>query len=169
MWQILARKFHDTPQRLKVAQTIIRHGFRVDGPGDVRCGDIRIPLKAIGDALNIDRRTVRTTTEIIASDPELQPFFSRLKPAGPSLEQVAHLFGFGMVTIFVRDPENPGILADVASAIAAYGIPIRQVIAEDAGVYAEPCLKVITQEELTGSMINSLTDIKGVSRVIIQK
>ncbi|MHA1770050.1 MAG: amino acid-binding protein [Candidatus Thorarchaeota archaeon] len=169
MWQLLAKRFHDSPQRLRVAQAIIRHGFRVAGVGDVRCGDIRIPLKSLGDAFRIDRRTVRATTEIISKDPELQPFFANLKPAGPSLERVAHLFGFGIVVIFVKDPENSGILSEVATTIASYGISIRQVIAEDAGVYSEPCLKVITQEELSGGIINALTGIRGVSRVVIQK
>ncbi len=169
MWQLIARRFRDSPQRLKVAKAIMRHGFRIEGPGDVRCGDIRIPLKSIGDALDIDRRTVRATTEIIYNDPDLQPFFYGLKPAGPSLERVAHLFGFGIVVIYVRDPENSGILSEVASTIAGYGISIRQVIAEDAGVYPEPCLKVITQESLSGGVINALTSIRGVSRVVIEK
>jgi len=168
MWQLITEKFRDSPQRLRVAQAIIRHGLRVNGPGDIRCASIKIPLKSIGDALNTDRRTVRATTETICEDEELFRFFSRLRPAGPSLDKVAEIFGFGVVTIYVRSPKNPGILSEVASTIANYGVAIRQVIAEDVAIYPDPCLKVITEETLSGAIINVLTSIEGVSRVVIE-
>jgi predicted regulator of amino acid metabolism with ACT domain len=53
--------------------------------------------------------------------------------------------------------------------IAGRGIPIRQVLAEDVAIYPEPCLKVITEEPLPGSVIRNLSDIKGVRKVIIDK
>ncbi len=169
VWKKIGSRFHESPQRLVVAQALIRHGFHVQGKGDIRCGSIRIPLKSIGDALGIDRRTVRATTEEIWDDNELKTFFSRLRPAGTSLEKVSQVLGYGVVTIYVESPENPGILSKVAATIAGHGIQIRQVIAEDVAVYQEPCLKVITQKPLPGNVIESLTGIQGVSRVIIEK
>ena len=169
MWRRIVDHFRESPSRLAVAQALVRHGFRVEGPGVVKCGKIRVPLKSIGDALNFDRRTVRATTEDICENPELLSFFSQLLPAGPSLEKVARVLGYGVVTIFVESPENPGILSEVTSTIAGYGIPIRQVLAEDVAIYEQPCLKVITQEQLPGRVIETLTGIKGVSRVIIDK
>ncbi len=159
----------DSPQRLMVGQGIVRHGLRVAGPGDIRCGEIRIPLKSVGRALGVDRRTVRATTEAICADEDLFRFFSRLSPAGPSLERVSDVFGYGVVIIYVESPENPGILSQVASVIADHGVAIRQVIAEDVAIYPEPCLRVITQETLPGSLINVLASIEGVSRVVIEK
>ena len=82
---------------------------------------------------------------------------------------MSRVLGYGVVTIFVESPENPGILSEVTSNIAGYGIPIRQVLAEDVAIYEQPCLKVITQEPLSGKVIETLTAIKGVSRVIIDK
>ena len=154
---------------MKVAQAIVRHGFHIEKPGLVRCGAIRIPLKAIGDALGIDRRTVRATTEDICQNEKLCEFFKRLRPAGPSLEKVREVLGYGVLTIYVDSPENAGILSDVTSIIAGYGISIRQVLAEDVEVYEQPCLKVITHEPLPGRVIETLTAIKGVNRVIIEK
>lgn len=167
MWQIIVERFHDSPQRLAVAQAIVRHGFRVDKPGIIMCDMIRIPLKAIGDFLGVDRRTVRATTEDICEDEELCKFFQGLLPAGPSLERVSKNLGYGVVTIFVESPENPGILSEVTSTMAGYGIPIRQVLAEDVEIYQEPCLKVITQGQLPGRVIETLSNINGVTKVII--
>ena len=161
MWKKIGIIFRESPRRLLVTQALIRHGFHVAAPGDIRCGSIRIPLKSIGDALGIDRRTVRATTEEICDDEELFSFFSGLRPAGPSLEKV--------VTIFVQAPEDSGILSKVAAIIAGHGIAIRQVLAEDVAIYEEPCLKVVTPKPRPGSVLETLTDIEGVSRVIIDK
>ena len=169
VWKKIGFRFHESPQRLVVAQALIRHGFHVEGEGDIRCGSIRIPLKSIGDALGVDRRTVRATTEEIWEDSELRLFFSRLRPSGASLEKVSQVLGYGVVTIYVESPENPGILSKVAATIAGQGIQIRQVIAEDVAIYPEPCLKVITEKPLPGNVIESLTVIQGVSKVIIEK
>lgn len=169
MWRKIVDFFRDSPQRLKVAQAIVRHGFSVEGPGIIKCGDIRIPLQCLGNALGIDRRTVRATTEDICGTDDLSKFFKELKPAGPSLEGVRRVLGYGVVTILVESPENPGILSEVTSMIAGYGIPIRQVIAEDVAIYAEPCLKVITQNPMPGRVIETLASIKGVRKVIIDK
>jgi hypothetical protein len=167
MWRKINDHFQDSPQRLEVAKAFIRHGFSVAEPGDIRCGDIHIPLKSVGDALGVDRRTVRATTQDICDDAELFTFFSRLEPAGASLEKVSRSLGYGVVTIYVESPENPGILSEVTSTIAGYGIAIRQVLAEDVAIYQQPCLKVITEERLPGAAIDVLTDIQGVSKVII--
>lgn len=169
MWRMIIEQFRESPGQLKVAQAIIRHGFHVESPGVVRCRLIRIPMKSIADALSVDRRTVRATTAAICAIPKLFEFFSRLQPAGPSLEKVSRFLGYGVVTIYVESPELPGILSEVTTTIAGYDIPIRQVIAEDVAIYKDPCLKVITQEPLSGSIIQALTAIKGVSRVIIEK
>ncbi len=169
LWRNIVDHFKDSPSRLAVAQALVRHGFKVEAPGEIKCGAIRIPLKSIGDALGFDRRTVRATTEDICAVPELYSFFSALLPAGPSLEKVARVLGYGVVTIYVEFPENPGILSEVTSTIAYNGIAIRQVLAEDVAIYEQPCLKVITHEPLPGRVISALTGIKGVSRVIIDK
>ena len=169
MWRTIVEHLSESPQRLKVAEAIVRHGFHVESPGVIKCGDIRIPLKSLGNALGIDRRTVRATTEDICEDDELCEFFSLLRPAGPSLERVRDVLGYGVVTIFVESPDSPGILSEVTSMIAGYGIPIRQVLAEDVAIYQDPCLKVITEEPLPGRVIETLADIKGVRKVIIDK
>jgi predicted regulator of amino acid metabolism with ACT domain len=169
MWRTIVDYLSESPQRLRVAEAIVRHGFHIEGPGVIKCGNIRIPLKSLGMALGIDRRTVRATTEDICEDDKLCEFFSLLRPAGPSLENVRDVLGYGVVTIFVDSPETPGILSEVTSMIAGYGIPIRQVLAEDVAIYKDPCLKVITQDPLPGKVIETLADIKGVRKVIIDK
>lgn len=171
MWKQIVECFKDSPQRLKIAETLIRHGFHIEGPGVVKCGNIRIPLKSIGDSLTpkVDRRTVRATTEAIWEHPELCEFFKLLRPAGSSLEKVSKIFGYGVVIIYVESPDTPGILSRVTATIAGHGITIRQVVAEDVAIYKEPCLKVITEDPLPGSVIEILTEINGVSKVIIEK
>ena len=169
MWRTIVDLLCESPQRLKVAEAIVRHGFHVESPGIIKCGDIRIPLKSLGNALGIDRRTVRATTEDICENEALCEFFSLLRPAGPSLELVRSVLGYGVVTIFVESPDSPGIISEVTSMIAGYGIAIRQVLAEDVAIYQDPCLKVITEDPLPGRVIETLADIKGVRKVIIDK
>ncbi|NWF95521.1 MAG: amino acid-binding protein [Candidatus Thorarchaeota archaeon] len=169
MWKEIVEYFEDSPQRLRVAQAIIRHGFRVEAPGVIKCRAIRVPLKAIGEALGIDRRTVQMTTERICANSRLRDFFSRLEPAGVSLENVRKVLGYGCVTIYVDAPENPGIVSEVTTTIASHRIAIRQVIAEDAAIYEEPCLKVLTTTPLPGEVIQELTVISGVKKVIIEQ
>jgi predicted regulator of amino acid metabolism with ACT domain len=169
MWREIVDYFHDSPQRLRVAQAIIRHGFRVEAPGVIKCRSIRIPLKAMGEALEVDRRTVQMTTERICQSARMKQFFSNLEPAGPSLEKVSKFLGYGVVVIFVESPQNVGILSEVTSTIAGYRVPIRQIIAEDVAIYEEPCLKVVTERPLPGAVIDVLTSIRGVKKVIIEK
>jgi predicted regulator of amino acid metabolism with ACT domain len=182
MWRKVVDHFHESPQRLRVAQAFVRHGFRISkekvtdaatGRASeevfIKCGNVRISLTSVAEALEIDRRTVKATAEDIAANYDLYSFFSRILPAGPSLEKVAQVLGYGVITIFVESPENPGILSEVTATIAGYGIPIRQVLAEDVAIYEQPCLKVITVASLPGAVIETLTAIKGVSRVIIDK
>ncbi len=169
MWLKIVERFNDMPLRLKVARALICHGFNVESPGVIKCNDVRIPLKAIGDALDIDRRTVRATTEDVCKDESIFRFFSLIRPAGASLEKVARLLGYGVVTIYVESPENPGILSQVTSTIAGHGVSIRQVLAEDAAICEEPCLKVVTEAPMRGAAIDALTSITGVNRVIIEK
>ncbi len=169
MWRTIVDYLSESPQRLKVAEAIVRHGFHIEAPGVIKCGDIRIPLKSLGQALGIDRSTVRATTEDICENEQLCEFFSLLRPAGPSLEKVRSVLGYGVVTIFVESPDSPGIVSEVTSMIAGYGIAIRQVLAEDVAIYQDPCLKVITEDPLPGRVIETLADIKGVRKVIIDK
>jgi len=169
MWQKIVERFNDMPLRLKVAKALICHGFHIEAPGVVKCNEVRIPLKAIGDALDVDRRTVRATTEDVCNDEEIFKFFSLIRPAGASLEKVAKLFGYGVVTIYVESPENPGILSQVTSTISGHDVSIRQVLAEDIAICEEACLKVVTENPMKGAAIEALTSIPGVSRVIIEK
>jgi hypothetical protein len=169
MWLKIVESFNDMPLRLKVAGALICHGFNVEAPGVIKCGDVRIPLKAIGDALDIDRRTVRATTEDICNNEDIFKFFSLIRPAGASLEKVAKLLGYGVVTIHAENPEDPGILSQVTSTISQHGIPIRQVLAEDAAICKEASLKVVTEEPLKGAAIEALASIPGVNRVIIER
>jgi len=168
MWQQIVERFSDMPFRLKVARALICHGFHIEAPGVIKCRNVRIPLKAIGDALDVDRRTVRATTEDVCNDEAIFKFFSLIRPAGASLEKVAKLLGYGVVTIYVESPEDPGILSQVTSTISGHGVSIRQVLAEDAAICEEACLKVVTEKPMKGAAIEALTSIPGVNRVIIE-
>ena len=76
---MIVELFKFCPQRLRVAQAIISHKFTIDGPGKIKCGNIRIPLQSFGNALNIDRRTVRATTEDICNNQVLYDFILQHK------------------------------------------------------------------------------------------
>ncbi|MEM4735796.1 MAG: hypothetical protein QXS20_08800 [Candidatus Thorarchaeota archaeon] len=169
MWQYVTDSFRDSPKQLRVAQALIQHGFRVDGPGVIKCRQVRIPLVALGEALNVDRRTVYATTKRIHSDERLRLLFSSIEPIGSSHEKMARMMGHGVVVIHVESPQRAGVVAEVTSVIASHGIAIRQIVAEDVGVYEEPSLRVVVESALPGSVISALASIRGVKKVAIER
>ena len=89
-----------------------------------------------------------------------------LKPAGPLLRDVAQYLGYGVVEIRAK-PEAPGIIAEVTVLIAKEGISIRQILAEDAEIYPDPKLILITDRPIPGELLPRLLKISTVKQVTI--
>jgi len=166
MWKSIAEKFKEAPAKLKVARLLIENGLRIGENGKIYCGDVEIPDTKIARVLDVDRRVVRETIKYIMSDEVLRKVFTRLKPAGALLRDVAALFGYGVLEIRA-DPSAVGIIAGVAQALAKAGISIRQIHAEDPDLNPDPKLIVITERAVPGEVIQEILKVPNVKSVTI--
>jgi predicted regulator of amino acid metabolism with ACT domain len=89
-----------------------------------------------------------------------------LKPAGPLLRDVAQYLGYGVVEIRAR-PEAVGIIAKATTLVANEGISIRQILAEDAEIYPDPKLVLITEKPIPGELVSKFLEIQTVMKVSI--
>lgn len=165
MWKDISKYFKDCPKRKKVAQKMLEYGLKIRN-NKICCGEIELSDSKIARALNIDRRAVAATVEIISKVPELNEIFSKLVPTC-HLKDVAPEMNWGVIEIIPKDPSLPGILADVAAIIANNNISIRQAIVDDFELSEEPRLFIVTEKQIPGRLIPKIRKTNGVKAVLI--
>ena len=166
MWEKLDEKFDKYPARMKVAKKMIELGLSLNKDGKIYCGNLKISDKSLATAADVDRRSIRSTINIIQNDPELYNLFSNIMPAGTLLKNIAKSLNLGVIEIEVTS-ENENILSAVTKIISDKKINIRQAYAEDIEIEEYPHLTIITNEIVPGETINEFLKIKGVNRVSI--
>ena len=166
MWEKLNEKFKKYPARLRVAEKMIELGLSLGEDGRIYCGNLKISDKALASAADVDRRAIKSTISVIQEDEELFNLFSNIVPAGTLLKNIAKNLKLGVIEIEVGS-ENEGILARTSNLISEQGISIRQAYAEDTELQENPILTIITEEPVSGELINKFLKIKGVTRVSI--
>ena len=114
--------------------------------------------------MDVDRRTVRDTAQLIISDPTLKQVFEKLRPAGPYLADIAKFLGYNVIEIYA-DSHAVGILAKAASLITQENIAVRQAVADDPDLTPEPKLTLVIQKELKGEVLQKILKIPGVSKI----
>ncbi|MDO5823567.1 amino acid-binding protein [Methanobrevibacter sp.] len=166
MWEKINEKFKKYPARLRVAEKMIELGLSVSDDCKIYCGNLKISDKSLATAADVDRRAIKSTIKLIREDEELYNLFSSIVPAGTLLKNIAKNLKLGVIEIEVGS-ESEGILANTTSLITKKGISIRQAYAEDTELQENPLLTIITEEAVSGDLINEFLKIKGVKRVSI--
>lgn len=166
LWKNINTFFKGSPSKLKVAKLLIEIGLRIDHEGKIYCDEIEIPATKIASAVKVDRRVVKETAKAILQTRELRRLFMHLRPAGPLLRDIAQYLGYGVVEIRAK-PEYIGIIAEASTLIAKEGISIRQILAEDAEIYPDPKLTLITEKPIPGELLQKFLKIPTVTRVTI--
>jgi predicted regulator of amino acid metabolism with ACT domain len=166
LWERVKGYFKDSPSKLKVAKIIVETGLRMDEKGKIFCGEIEVQATKIASAVGVDRRVVKETAEAIMEREDLKSLFMNLKPAGPLLRDVSQYLGYGVVEIRAK-PEAPGIIAEATALIAGEHISIRQILAEDAEIYPDPKLILITEKPVPGDLLPKFLKIPSVKQVTI--
>ncbi|MHB9287522.1 amino acid-binding protein [Halobacteriales archaeon Cl-PHB] len=164
MFDEIMEKFADSPSQQRVIRLLLERGFSVNEEGRVVSGGIEIANTGIAREVGVDRRVVDATTDAILDDDDLRPIFKNIS-AIPSLMDLAPVLDLTVLTIAVGDAEQPGIVAQVTSAIADRDISIRQTISEDPEFTDEAKLYIITDEEIPGDLINEIRRMDFVSRL----
>jgi predicted regulator of amino acid metabolism with ACT domain len=163
----IMEKFSDSPSQQAVIRLLLERGFSVNDEGRVVSGGIEIPNTGIAREVGVDRRVVDATTTAILDDDQLRRIFQNIS-AIPSLMDLAPVLDLTVLTVAVRDAEEPGIVATVTGAIADRGISIRQTISEDPEFTDQPKLYVITDEPVPGDLITEIRDMAFVRKIELQ-
>lgn len=166
MWDRIKHKFDKFPARMAVARKIVELGLRVGKNGKIYCDDVEINDVALARSVGVDRRTIKSTVDVILSDEQLSEIFQNIHPAGTLLKNIAKNLGFGVVEI-EAEAGNAGIIAKSTELISLKGLSIRQAHAGDPELEENPKLTIITEKPIKGDMIQKFLDIPGVKRVSI--
>jgi predicted regulator of amino acid metabolism with ACT domain len=166
MWREILAKFKRYPAQEKVVRLILERGFQVSERGRVVSGGIEIPHAQIAKELDVDRRVVDTTAAAIFEDEELWKIFKNVRSM-TFLADVAPVVGLGVIEITPVNAVQTGLLGEVASAVAEYGLSIRQAVSDDPFFVEQPKLTIITEAKIPGELVRLLMDINGVRRVTV--
>lgn len=166
MWKKISHKFEKYPARMNVARKIVELGLRVDRKGRIYCKDVEITDVALSRAVGVDRRTIKSTVDVILKDEQLSEIFENILPAGTLLKNVASSLDFGIVEI-EAEALNPGILSQATALIAKENISIRQAHAGDPELEETPLLTIITEKSIPGKLLKKFLEIENVKKVSI--
>ena len=166
MWREILAKFKRYPAQEKVVRLILERGFQVSERGRVVSGGIEIPHAQIAKELDVDRRVVDTTAAAIVEDEDLWKIFKNVRSM-TFLADVAPVVGLGVIEITPVNAAQTGLLGEVASAVAEYGLTIRQAVSDDPFFVEQPKLTIITEAKIPGDLVRLLMDINGVKRVTV--
>lgn len=158
MYAILESAFVRYPMRKKVADLFLRRGLRLEKNRKIFCGEIEISPVKIARALDVDRRVVIETADLIRSVPELFEIFAGLQPTS-SIKGVAKHLGFEVLQI-EAEPHAVGIVASVTKIIADSRISIRQIVSDDPDIYPNPKLTLVLEKRLPGTALAKLRELK---------
>jgi len=164
MWRQISNRLKDYPGKQKVARALVEYGLSIREGTKIFCGGIELSDVKIARYLDVDRRTVRDTALLIASDPLMKSVFERLKPAGPFLADVAKFLGYSVIEIYA-DSHSVGIVAQATALIAQDNIAIRQAVADDPDLTPEPKLTLVVEREPSGVVLQRLLKIPGVIKI----
>lgn len=166
MWERIRTLFQRHPERLKIAEFILRNGLSIRGDR-VWINGIEIPILKIARVAGVDRRTITQTIRAINADQQLRVIFSNLESAGPSLRAAAKQLGLGILEITAEDPSRTGILANASRVLADEGISIRQALVDDPELNPNPKLTLIGDRRIPGEAIPLILKVPGVSKVSV--
>lgn len=166
MWKEIERYFSKYPAQKKVALFLLSKGFQIREDGKVVCESIEIPHTQIARELGIDRRVVDSTAMKILQNEELKEIYGNLHSIA-FLKDVAPHLGLGVVIISPEDASKTGIIGKVTGKIAEHGISIRQAIADDPYLTADPVLTIVTDRGITGALVEDLKAIDGIKEITI--
>ena len=166
MWSQIERYFKDLPAQLKVAKLLFEKGFQVREDGKVVSGGIEIPHTQIAKEVGVERRAVDSTVQTILSIPELKRIYTNLRQVC-SLQEVAREFNLGVIVFVPEDASQTGIITNVTKKVSEKGLSIRQALAEDPSISAQPKLTLIIEGEIPPELISEIRKLPGTRSITV--
>jgi hypothetical protein len=166
MWNKIKTELEQYPERLRIARVLIENGLSVRG-NKICLNQIEIPPVRVARVAGVDRRTVNETLSCISANPELKLIFEEIRPAGPSLKEIAKHLNLGVLEITPVNAKSPGILSNAAMVLNRSGLSIRQAIVDDPELSPEPKLTLIVEKKIPGELIPEILQIPGIAKVSV--
>jgi hypothetical protein len=166
MWSRIEKYFQDLPAQLKVARLLFERGFQVREDGKVVSDGIEIAHTQIAKEVGVERRAVDSTVQTILSAPDLKRIYINLRQIY-SLQEVAREFNLGVIIFIPKDARETGIIANVTRKVSERGLSIRQALAEDPGISAQPKLTLIIEGEIPADLISEIRKLPGTRSVTV--
>ncbi|MCW6169210.1 MAG: regulator [Thermoplasmatales archaeon] len=162
---LIKKNFSDFPAQRRVVNKILEYGLSIRF-GKMYCNDIQIEFGAIGKVCDVDPRIVKDTCERISDDEEMSNIFGKFRSI-MNLKDVAPDLGLGEIVLIPKDAKQPGILASVSQVISAEGISIRQAIADDPYITADPKFYIIADSPIPSELLTKLRKLDGIRSITI--
>lgn len=166
MWSQIERYFKDLPAQLKVAKLLFERGFQIREDGKVVSGEIEMPHTQIAKEVGVERRAVDSAVQTILSKPELKRIYMNLRQVC-SLQEVAREFDLGVIVFVPEDARQTGIIANVTKKVSERGLSIRQALAEDPSLSANPRLTLIIEGEIPPELISEIRKLPGTRSITV--
>ncbi len=163
---LISREFRKFPSQEKVVTELLRSGIKVVD-GIAYCNDIEISDSALGRAVGVDRRVVRSALEKIDSVPRLKAIFSKLISIS-LLSDVAADIGCTTIEIVPENANMPGILSDITSTVYRAGVSVKQAVVVDPVYGTEPHLVMVLDGIFPSDYLPTLRACRGVKTVILR-
>jgi predicted regulator of amino acid metabolism with ACT domain len=161
----LDKAFKGFPSQEKVVSELLRSGISVID-GVAYCNSIAISDSALGRAVNVDRRVVRSTLNKIDNTPRLKSLFSKLKSIA-LLSDIASEMGCTTIEVIPKNPNESGIIADISSTVSRAGVAIRQVAVIDDPMGNDPRLVMVLDGVFPSEYLPALRCCTGVKSIIL--
>ncbi len=168
LWKRIQTQFKKQKGRLNVVRKMIELGMRVDENGKLYVGEAEVDDTAIARAAGVDRRVIRSTTKQILDNSELREIFTRIKPVGASLVEIAKILDYSVLVIR-SDPHKPGVIASVTSVLAKHDLVVRQALADDPDLVPEPCLTLVIDGKIPAKAIDEIRSLPLVKSLTMLK
>jgi predicted regulator of amino acid metabolism with ACT domain len=166
LWSQIERYFKDLPAQLKVAKLLFERGFQVRRDGKVVSGGIEIPHTQIATEVSVERRAVDSTVQTILSKSELKRIYTNLRQVC-SLREVAREFNLGVIVFVPENAQQTGLIANVTRKVSEKGLSIRQALAEDPSISAQPKLTLIIEGEIPPELISEIRRLPGTRSITV--
>jgi predicted regulator of amino acid metabolism with ACT domain len=166
LWGQIEKYFKELPAQLRVAKLLFERGFQVREDGNVVSTGIEIPHTQIAKEVGVERRAVDSAVKTILSKPELKRIYTNLRQVC-SLQEVAREFNLGVMVFVPEDASQTGIIASVTKKVSEKGLSIRQALAEDPGINAQPKLTLIIEGEIPPELISEIRKLPGTRSITV--
>jgi predicted regulator of amino acid metabolism with ACT domain len=166
--KIIEEKIGKHKAKMVIIKSLLEYGIRINEDGYYCIGPFKLHDSSIAKALNIDRRVVRETANVIAKDQYLRKFFINLTPVC-SMKNVCGILGFSALVITVENPKKSGIVSNVAGLISKYGLNIRQIFADDPELFDDPKLTIVIEGNVPGDFLSELNKNEEIKTITLFK